>query len=91
MEFLSPASIFKVLLTIATMIFVCLTKMNNVNITLAAYNMSDGKFVGENVEPDALKEWKINIFKIIDSGKRFPTMRYVRPAKPQISLHLCTV
>ena len=26
---------------------------------------------GENVEPDALKEWKINIFKIIDTRISF--------------------
>ena len=26
----------------------------------------------ENVEPDALKEWKINIFKIIDTRNTHP-------------------
>ena len=31
------------------------------------YDFSNGWCKRENVEPDALKEWKINIFKIIDT------------------------
>ena len=39
---------------------------------------------GKNVEPDALKEWKINIFKIIDTRISFYSRRntHLLPPKP---------
>ena len=38
----------------------------------------------ENVEPDALKEWKINIFKIIDSRISFYSCNtHLLPPKPK--------
>ena len=38
----------------------------------------------ENVEPDGLKEWKINIFKIIDTRISFyPRNTHLLPAKPK--------
>ena len=37
--------------------------------------------LGENVEPDALKEWKINIFKIIDTRISFYS-RNTHPLSP---------
>ena len=37
----------------------------------------------ENVEPDALKEWKINIFKIIDTRISFYSRNtHLLPPKP---------
>ena len=40
----------------------------------------------ENVEPDALKEWKINIFKIIDTCISFYTRNtHLLPPKPKSS------
>ena len=44
----------------------------------------------ENVEPDALKEWKINIFKIIDICISFYScFTHLLPPKPKSSfLHL---
>ena len=41
---------------------------------------------GKNVEPDALKEWKINIFKITDTHISFNS-RYAHllPPKPKSS------
>ena len=32
----------------------------------------------ENIEPDALKEWKINIFKIIDTPKTKSPFRHLK-------------
>ena len=45
---------------------------------------------GENVEPDALKEWKINIFKIIDTRiSLYSRNTHLLPPKPKYSfLHL---
>ena len=41
----------------------------------------------ENVEPDALKEWKINIFKIIDTRISFHSRNtHILPSKPKFSL-----
>ena len=44
----------------------------------------------ENVEPDALKEWNINIFKIIDTRTSFYSHdTHLLPSKPKSSfLHL---
>ena len=40
----------------------------------------------ENVEPDALKEWKINIFKIIDTRFSFYSHNtHILPPKPKSS------
>ena len=40
----------------------------------------------ENVEPDALKEWKINIFKIIDTRISFYSrITHLFPPKPKSS------
>ena len=40
----------------------------------------------ENVEPDALKEWKINIFKIIDTCISFYSGNtHLLPSKPKSS------
>ena len=40
----------------------------------------------ENVEPDALKEWKINIFKIIDTRISFYSRNtHLLPTKPKSS------
>ena len=40
----------------------------------------------ENVEPDALKEWKINIFKIIDTRISFYSRNtHLLPPKPKSS------
>ena len=40
----------------------------------------------ENVEPDALKEWKINIFKIIDTCISFYSHNtHLLPPKPKSS------
>ena len=40
----------------------------------------------ENVEPDALKEWKINIFKIIDTRISFYSRNtHILPPKPKSS------
>ena len=40
----------------------------------------------ENVEPDALKEWKINIFKIIDTRISFYSRNtHLLPPKPRSS------
>ena len=40
----------------------------------------------ENVEPDALKEWKINIFKIIDTCISFYSRyTHILPPKPKSS------
>ena len=42
----------------------------------------------ENVEPDALKEWKINIFKIIDTRISFYSRNtHLLPPKPKSSFH----
>ena len=41
----------------------------------------------ENVEPDALKQWKINIFKIIDTHILFYSHNtHLLPLKPKSSL-----
>ena len=41
---------------------------------------------GKNVEPDALKEWKINIFKIIDTRISFYSRNtHLLPPKPKSS------
>ena len=38
----------------------------------------------ENVEPDALKDWKINIFKIIDTRISFYSRNYnILPQEPK--------
>ena len=43
----------------------------------------------ENVEPDTLKEWKINIFKIIDTRILFYARNtHLSPHKPKSSFHL---
>ena len=43
---------------------------------------ANGKW--ENVEPDALKEWKINIFKIIDTRISFYSRNtHLLPPKPK--------
>ena len=40
----------------------------------------------ENVEPDALKDWKINIFKIIDTPISFYSLNtHLLPPKPKSS------
>ena len=42
----------------------------------------------ENVEPDALEEWKINIFKIIDTRISFYSRNtHLLPPKPNSSFH----
>ena len=42
----------------------------------------------ENVEPDTLKEWKINIFKIIDTRISFYSLNTdLLPQKPKSSFH----
>ena len=42
--------------------------------------------LGENVQPDALKEWKINIFKIIDTRISFYSRNtHPLPPKPKFS------
>ena len=42
----------------------------------------------ENVEPDALKELKINIFKIIDTRSLFSSRNtHLLPPKPKCSFH----
>ena len=42
----------------------------------------------ENVEPDALKEWKIKIFKIIDTRISFYSHNtHLLPSKPKSSFH----
>ena len=42
----------------------------------------------ENVEPDALKEWKINIFKIIDTSISFYSHNtHLLPPKPKSYFH----
>ena len=42
----------------------------------------------DNVEPDALKEWKINIFKIIDSHISFYSRNtHLLPPKPKSPFH----
>ena len=44
----------------------------------------------KNVEPDALKEWKINIFKIIDTPISFYARNtHLLPPKPKSSFRLC--
>ena len=41
-----------------------------------------------NVEPDALKDWKINIFKIIDTRISFYSRNtHLLPPKPKSSFH----
>ena len=41
---------------------------------------------GENIEPDALKEWKINIFRIIDTRISFYSRNtHLLPPKPKSS------
>ena len=43
----------------------------------------------ENVEPDALKEWKINIFKIMDTRISFYSRNtHLLPPKPKSFRHL---
>ena len=46
----------------------------------------------ENLNEEMTRE-KLEMEKVyyMSHGVRFPTVWYVRPAKPQISLHICTV
>ena len=42
----------------------------------------------ENVEPDALKEWKMNIFKLIDTRISFYSRNtHLLPPEPKSSFH----
>ena len=45
--------------------------LNVVERSLLLYDFSNCSCKQENVEPDALKEWKINIFKTIDTRITF--------------------
>ena len=48
-----------------------LISLNVVDIAISINGFSNRWCKRENVEPDALKEWKINIFKIIDTHISF--------------------
>ena len=64
-------------------------RLRHVDVTIT--RTSNGVVVrglpnGENVEPDALKEWKINIFKIIDTRISFYSRNtHLLPPKPKSS------
>ena len=48
-----------------------LISLNVEEIAASLNNLSNRWCKRENVEPDALKEWKLNIFKIIDTRISF--------------------
>ena len=59
-------------------------------ITIPLNDFSNRWCKRETVEPDALKEWKINVFKIIDTRISFYSRNtHLLPSKPKSSfLHL---
>ena len=55
-------------------------------ISASLYSLSNRWCKQKNVEPDALKEWKINIFKIIDTPISFYSCNTrLLPTKPKYS------
>ena len=57
-----------------------------VEIAASLNNLSNSWCKRENVEPDALKEWKINIFIIIDTRISFYSRNtHLLPPKPKSS------
>ena len=55
-------------------------------IAASLNDFSNRWFKRENVEPDALKEWKINIFKFIDTRISFYSRNtHLLPSKPKSS------
>ena len=57
------------------------------DIVTALNDFSNRWYKPENVEPDALKEWKINIFKIIDTRISFYSRNtHLLPPKSKSSL-----
>ena len=60
--------------------------LNVVEIAASLNDFSNCWCKWENVEPDALKEWKINIFKIIDTRISFYSRNtHLLPPKPKSS------
>ena len=58
----------------------------NLEIAASLNDFSNRWCKRENVEPDALKEWKINIFKIIDTRISFYSRNtHLLPPKPKSS------
>ena len=65
------------------LILICL---NVAEIAASLSDFSNRWCKRENVEPDALKEWKINIFKIIDTRISFYSHNtHLLPHKPKSS------
>ena len=63
-----------------------LISLNVVEIAASLNDFSNRWCKWENVEPDALKEWKINIFKIIDTRISFFSRNaHLLPLKPKSS------
>ena len=63
-----------------------LISLNVVEIAASVNDFSNRWCKRENVEPEALKEWKINIFKIIDTRFSFYSLNTHRiPPKPKSS------
>ena len=60
-----------------------LSKNNKQHVFLRKLQLSNRWCKRENVEPDALKEWKINIFKITDSF--YSRNTHLLPPKPKSS------
>ena len=55
-------------------------------IAVSLNDFSNGWCKQENVESDALKEWKINVFKIIDTRISFSSRNtHLLPPKPKFS------
>ena len=63
-----------------------LISLNVIEIAASFNDFSNRWCNRENVEPDALKEWKINIFKIIDTCISFYSRdTHLLPPKPKSS------
>ena len=63
-----------------------LISLNVVEIAASLNDFSNRWCKQENVEPDALKEWKINIFRIIDTRISFYSRNtHLLPPKPKSS------
>ena len=63
-----------------------LISLNVVEIAASLNDFCNRWCKRENVEPDALKEWKINIFKIIDTRISFYCRNtHLLPPKPKSS------
>ena len=64
----------------------CKVNLDLWNLFIAIVSFSNRWCKRENVEPDALKEWKINIFKIIDTRISFYSRNtHLLPPKPKSS------